>query len=294
MLTATYNTTAGAYFWYMSKAAYPAYTVAHMVPRYTFIRGVVRDTVTGQVMPGAQVSLGVPGAYMETVVTDAQGNFQFNPYAYEGSNNYEEGIPLAEQVPHDGYPTAQRKTNYWLEVSASGYRTQNTADQGTTINLLSSITPAIHTWVNLDMIPNSTNLPPGVTVQMVDPYGLQLWLAQYFTAQQMTNAAYTNATADPDGDGLANQQEYEIGTNPSLRDTDNDTLPDVALGIRRAVRVDYPTLSGVRYQLVISDSLSGPWTHSGAAFSGNGTNVTQYFEAETTHQQFYRVNIIAE
>ncbi len=34
------------------------------------------------------------------------------------------------------------------------------------------------------------------------------------------------ASGDPDGDGVDNYAEYELGTNPHLADTDNDGLPD--------------------------------------------------------------------
>lgn len=340
LLTATYKP-GPLYFWHNRISTAPSSSLVQMVPKNAYIRGVVRDKVTGLIVPAAQVSLGVPGAYWETVTVSPQGEFVFNTPAYEGfggMNNYEEGIPTAEQVPHTASEQVQRKTNYWLEVSAPGYRTQRTVDQGLIIHLLSSVSSNLHTWVNLDLVPNSTNLPPGATSQIVNPYAFQLWLAQYFTPTQMTNANVTGPTADPDGDGLTNQQEFNNNTDPTNPDTDNDGLPDgwevanhlnplvpdadqdpdndsfsnrleflfgtdpknavskpnATVTIRRAVRVDFPTISGVRYQLMTASTASGPWTNSGAPFSGNGTTVPRYFDAEPGRQQFYQLSIVAE
>ena len=36
----------------------------------------------------------------------------------------------------------------------------------------------------------------------------------------------SDATKDPDGDGLTNFQEYELGTNPLVTDSDGDNMPD--------------------------------------------------------------------
>jgi hypothetical protein len=43
----------------------------------------------------------------------------------------------------------------------------------------------------------------------------EAWRQTYFTAEQLTNAAISSATADPDEDGLNNEQEYLAGTNPT-------------------------------------------------------------------------------
>jgi hypothetical protein len=52
---------------------------------------------------------------------------------------------------------------------------------------------------------------------LLPPY--QLWKQQYFTSAELTNAAISGDTADPDGDGMPNLEEYAFGLNPKVSDS---------------------------------------------------------------------------
>lgn len=51
------------------------------------------------------------------------------------------------------------------------------------------------------------------------------WRVMYFGTSTTTNSA-SCAACDPDGDGLTNLQECQLGTNPMNPDTDGDSIPD--------------------------------------------------------------------
>ena len=67
-----------------------------------------------------------------------------------------------------------------------------------------------------------------------DPHNAQtiagipdLWLAKYFANILLASGpSAVDLNGDPDGDGLTNYQEAQLGTNPFLLDTDGDGIPD--------------------------------------------------------------------
>lgn len=53
-----------------------------------------------------------------------------------------------------------------------------------------------------------------------------VWLAKYFTAEELKNPQISGPEADPDKDGLNNYQEFLHGTKPKSPDSDSDGQDD--------------------------------------------------------------------
>ncbi len=335
-LTCFEGTAAPKYFTNYRITSVPTETLVQMVPRNGFIRGVVVDQDTGWGIGGATVAMGITGAQWQSMTADASGYFQFQETpVYQETTNYEEGIPLEQQIPHETWEHCLPYTNYWVEAMAPGYKTFGTTNANLTIKLTSSVSPDLHTFVILRVPRAGTTAAGSATTQINGPNALLRWLAGFFTPAQLADPAITGAVADPDSDGLSNEQEFAASTEPNDPDTDADTLPDawevghgtqplvpdatadpdgdgfvnrleyifqtdpgvasskpeVAVSIRRAVRVDYPTLAGAVYQLQQAPTVDGPWENTGTPFEGHGAVRVLYFDADPRQAQFYRVVI---
>ena len=60
-----------------------------------------------------------------------------------------------------------------------------------------------------------------------DDDGIADWWTQlYFGHPRGLEPDYSRAADDPDGDGLTNFQEFQLGTDPLNADTDGDGMPD--------------------------------------------------------------------
>ncbi len=87
------------------------------------------------------------------------------------------------------------------------------------------------------------------------------WRARYFTAAELADPAISGDSADPDGDGHTNRQEYLAGTDP--RDPAS-VLRMLALsleaGTPATVQVRFPAVTGRAYALQRSaDPVAGSW-----------------------------------
>ena len=97
-----------------------------------------------------------------------------------------------------------------------------------------------------------------------------------------TSPTMPDAHLDLDGDTFSNRLEYlyqSIASNA-------DSIPEIELGIKRAVRVDVSTIEGVTYQIQSSLTPDGPWSDRGTAFDGDGNDHSFYFDAESDSEIF--------
>lgn len=91
------------------------------------------------------------------------------------------------------------------------------------------------------------------------------WQIQYFGSVNALNAA---PTADPDGDGISNLQEYYDGTDPN--DSTSALRITAIVPVGADIHVYFTSVSGKYYSLERFDSLNGVWTNIMDNIPGNG------------------------
>ena len=146
-----------------------------------------------------------------------------------------------------------------------------TPASGSTLPL--SNTPA----VNGKMLRVDLTLPPS------DPYAA--WAATHFPDPNSPGAA---RTADPDGDGATNQQEFLAGTNPNNRAS---VLSVVASTFQPngSLNVSFQTVAGKRYRLLLSSDLA-TFTQDGATFTAAAATTTM--TVNNAQRKFLRLEVV--
>ena len=97
-----------------------------------------------------------------------------------------------------------------------------------------------------------------------------------------------NPSADPDGDGLSNDQESIVGTNP------RDPLDALAISTEHqgnSVVLNWPSKTGRKYQIYSSSDFKS-WTRFGSTIQGSGNPL--HFPTtppKNSKQTFYRVQV---
>jgi hypothetical protein len=76
--------------------------------------------------------------------------------------------------------------------------------------------------------PTTTPTPETTTPAKTDYNGetTPSWQNTYFGASFCYDSAKCGGAADPDGDGINNNEEFRLGTNPTKSDSDQDGIPD--------------------------------------------------------------------
>jgi hypothetical protein len=137
------------------------------------------------------------------------------------------------------------------------------------------------------------------------------WQVQYWGDAARTNALAA-PSADEDGDGLTNLQEYRAGTNPRVADSDGDGFNDLVelqggsnpgasgsqpvgnmVNLLNALELSYlPTNSGMgmHFQSICLTEPGATWTNIGSGFtSATNTYFYQLVSIRDCTQKFYRV-----
>ncbi|WP_341407358.1 lamin tail domain-containing protein [Luteolibacter soli] len=107
---------------------------------------------------------------------------------------------------------------------------------------------------------------PG-TADVFAPGTFDAWTTATFTPAQLAASATSGPSADPDGDGRSNVEEYAFATQPLVPDQPDVifTWSTVAAAKHAAVRIRRPTTAtDVLYELLANDSLQGEWTVIGS------------------------------
>ena len=103
-----------------------------------------------------------------------------------------------------------------------------------------------------------------LTLPPLDPYAA--WAAANFPNPNAPNAA---RTADADGDGATNEQEYLAGTDPNSRASVLSVLSS-AMQPNGDLSVTFKTVIGKRYRLMVSGDLAA-FTAQGATFTATAS-----------------------
>jgi formylglycine-generating enzyme required for sulfatase activity len=109
------------------------------------------------------------------------------------------------------------------------------------------------------------------------------WLARY----GITNDLVLAEISDLDGDGVPTWQEYQLGTNPTIRNSEF-WITGIRLG--NGCQITFNTESGWIYRVEYSD-LMKQWQvlESGIAGTGSPTNVVDAASIQSKSQRYYRV-----
>jgi subtilisin family serine protease len=229
---------------------------------------------SGTWIPSLAISL-ADGTTLNSLTTSSPVTVTLT-YASNPANAYQfmDGTSMA--TPHVTGAVAFAAMNFPTETATQ--RVARIVNNTTTVSAFS--TKLRHGLLNLAKIvdTDSNGLP-------------DWWEIQYF------GAIGQSPSADPDGDGFTNYQEFMLGTNPKLAGSklaisQTAVVPN---GANKDFRIGFPTVSGWTYRVERSDTLAAAsWVQVGSNVTGTGSTaqVTDSSAVTLHPKRFYRVRII--
>ncbi len=143
---------------------------------------------------------------------------------------------------------------------------------------------------------NSTTATVTVNSPAVPPY--DFWKAAIFTTAEAADPLISAPAADPDGDGISNQNEFILGTAPKT----SGTVPNAIVSVtdnQLSVNFTAAAATGAgymnqtrRYTLESNSSLDGTWTNvSGFADIVGAGQTVSYTSPVGPTAQFFRLRV---
>jgi autotransporter-associated beta strand protein len=126
---------------------------------------------------------------------------------------------------------------------------------------------------------------------------LALWKTNYFSASQLSDAAISGNTADPDGDGISNFLEYALKGNPMA--TDGGQLMSITVNGFKLQVSFFRAQTDVIYEVQASDDLIQWTTLTGIdaltnpAMVGQMVTVLDEVDVSAARARFLRVRVTA-
>lgn len=142
----------------------------------------------------------------------------------------------------------------------------------------------------------ATSIPQTLTVAASDPF--VAWQRSVFSTTQLADPLISGTTADPDGDGITNADEYIFGLSPLV--STPAPFPTVGLASGQfSLNFTAKAASGSGYEgktrhyaLKSNDGLgSGLWTDVSGYSDISGSNQAVSYSAATTARGFYRLHV---